>query len=116
MSENRPWHCQVCCDISYGPVTTNVDERLVVDLDWFARVEPRFENYVTFSDEFKDMYDMPQPTFHFQTTKEEQENCREMMDDMCKAAKALGSFLPGSEPHLWESGASRHTTVCNAII
>ena len=116
MSENRPWHCQVCCDISYGPVTTNVDERLVVDLDWFARVEPRFENYVTFSDEFKDMYDMPQPTFHFQTTKEEQENCREMMDDMCKAAKALGSFLPGSEPRLWEPGASRHTTVCNAII
>ena len=96
-------------------MTPNVDERVVVDLHWFGRVEPRFENYVTFSDEFKDMYDMPQPTFHFQTTKEEQEKCQEMMDDMCKAAKALGSFLPGSEPRLLEPGQSLHTTVCNCL-
>jgi len=111
VSDSRPWHCQVHRDaFSYGEVAPNIDTRLIVDLRWFGRVNPRHENHVTFSHTNRDTFGMPQPTFHFKTTKEEGEQIHEMMNDMCKAAGALGGFLPGSEPSFQKPGLALHLT------
>ena len=112
VSEKRPWHCQVHRDaFSYGEVAPNVDTRLIVDLRWFGKVEPREENRVVFSHTNKDLFDMPQPTFHFKMTKEEGKISHLMMADMCYAANALGGFLPGSEPSFQKLGLALHITV-----
>ena len=112
VSDDRPWHCQVHRDaFSYGEIAPNIDTRLIVDLRWFGRVEPRKENCVVFSTTNKDTFDMPQPTFHFKMTKEEGKVSHNMMDDMCHAAAGLGGFLPGSEPSFQKPGLALHITV-----
>lgn len=110
--KKRPWHCQVHRDaFSYGGIAPNIDTRLIVDLRWFGKVQPRKENCVVFSTTNKDNFGMPQPTFHFKMTKEEGEIAHDMMEDMCHAATALGGFLPGSEPSFQEPGLALHITV-----
>ena len=89
VSENRPWHCQVHIHrdaFSYGEVGPNIDTRPIVDLRWFGRVKPCYENCVDFSHTNRDTFGMPQPTFHFRMTKEEGDEVHKMMTDMCKAA------------------------------
>ena len=84
MSEGRPWHCQVHRDsFSYGEVAPNIDTRLIVDLCWFGKVEPREENCVVSSTTNKDIFGMPQPIFHFKMTEEEGKIAHDVMDDMC---------------------------------
>lgn len=96
---------------SYGGIAPNIDTRLIVDLRWFGRVEPRKENWVEFSTKYKDTFEMPQPTFHFRMTEKEGEIAHKMMEDMCYAASALGGFLPGAEPAFQKPGLSLHITV-----
>ena len=114
MSEERPWHCQVHRDaFSYGGVAPNVDTRLIVDLRWFGKMKPCFENRVEFSreDDNKDTFGMPQPTFKVNLSKEDSNNAHVMMKDMLVAAKNLGGFLPGAEPSFQKPGLDLHTTV-----
>ena len=96
-------------------VAPNIDTRLIVDLRWFGRVNPRYENCVEFSHMNRDTFGMPQPTFHFKMTKEEGKEVHKMMTDMCKAATALGGFLPGSEPSFQKPGLALHITVSTRL-
>lgn len=100
VSEDRPWHCQVHCDLPYDGMTPSpdIDSRLIVDLRWFGLVDPRPENRVRFSDTARDLLGMPQPSFEFSLSDDDRERQRRMMRDMRRAASALGAFLPGSEP------------------
>ncbi|OOC57221.1 hypothetical protein NOSIN_14315 [Nocardiopsis sinuspersici] len=118
-STKRPWHCQIHRDaFSYGAVPPNIDTRLIVDLRWFGLSRPRASNRVEFSERYRegdtlkfrnvDSFDMPQPTFHFQLTKQERHTAGEMMADMVRVASHLGGFMPGSEPQFLVPGLPLH--------
>ena len=87
-----------------------MDTRLIVDLRWFGRSTPRHENCVTFEDKYKDIFGMPQPTFHFQLSKRDSEEAGLMMGEMCNVATKLGGYLPGVEPSFLEPGTALHIT------
>ena len=116
MSENRPWHCQVHRDaFSYGGVAPNVDTRLIVDLRWFGKMTPSYDNYVSFASDNRDTFGMPQPTFHVKLSDDDAELSHKMMEDMLVAAGSLGGFLPGAEPSFQELGQSLHITVSEVL-
>jgi pyranose oxidase len=109
VSTGRPWHCQIHRDaFHYGDLAPNVDNRLIVDLRWFGICEPRAENRVTFSDDYRDLMGMPQPTFEFSLSETDRERQHPMMLDMLRAAGSLGGFLPGSEPQFVAPGLPLH--------
>jgi pyranose oxidase len=109
VSEERPWHCQIHRDaFSYGDLAPNVDSRLIVDLRWFGIVQQQKENRVEFSLDNLDIFGMPQPTFHFSVNDDDAKTHHTMMEDMLRAAGALGGFLPGSEPQFMIPGLTLH--------
>ena len=55
----------------------NVGDRIIVDLRWFALIEPRPENLVKFEPDKYDMRGMPQPTFEFELTPDDARNASE---------------------------------------
>jgi len=110
VSEGRPWHCQIHRDaFSYGELAPNVDGRLIIDLRWFGLNEQCWENRVIFHDDVHDVYGMPQPTFEYRLrSMDERNQHHNMMEDMLRAAAALGGFLPGSEPQFMTPGLTLH--------
>jgi pyranose oxidase len=109
LSDGRPWHCQVHRDsFAYGELPADIDDRLVVDLRWFGRVDPNPDNRVTFADDLNDTYGMPKPIFDFRLSADDRRRSHLMMNDLCDAAGALGGFLPGAEPRFMPLGSSLH--------
>ncbi|KAI0265047.1 pyranose 2-oxidase [Gloeopeniophorella convolvens] len=128
-SQDTPWHVQVHRDaFSYGDVGPKVDPRLVVDLRFFGKTDVNRNNLVSFESGnpafpgrppwdtkdlkpgVSDIYGMPQPTFEFVHSDEDQRRNDRMMSDMCRAASFLGSYLPGSNPQFLEPGLALHIT------
>ena len=99
----------------FGRIDPNIDPRLVLDLCWFGRSSPRKENCVTFDEKHKDIFGMPQPTFHFQISKRDSEEQTLMLEEMCMVAKKCGEYLPGSEPRILKPGTSIHITVSTVL-
>ncbi|TDV56037.1 GMC oxidoreductase [Actinophytocola oryzae] len=100
VSRDRPWHCQIHRDLPYADTAPNaeIDNRLVVDLRWFGLVDPSPANRVWFSDTEQDVFGLPRPGFEFSLSDQDRERQHRMMADLRRAAAALGSYLPGSEP------------------
>ena len=68
-STEYPYHTQIHRDaFSYGDVGPQIDQRVVVDLRYFGKIDVKESNYVSFSDKDRtgrintDTYGMPQPT------------------------------------------------------
>lgn len=107
----HPYHCQIHRDAfpySILPSNLGVDHRAIIDLRWFTRKELRFEDHISFSDKYVDLYGMPQITFHYTLSEADQHTVHAAIEDMTKAAGALGGFLPGAEPIVLASGSSLH--------
>lgn len=106
---DQPWHTQIHRDaISYGAVAPNIDKRTIVDLRFFGPVEPRKDNSITFTTDIKDVYGMPQPTFHFTLGDTDRGLSQRMMTHMQEVAGVLGGYLPGSEPQFMGPGLALH--------
>ncbi|KAG8688771.1 Pyranose 2-oxidase, partial [Ceratobasidium sp. 394] len=110
-SPEYPYHTQLHRDaFSYGDVGPQIDHRVVLDIRFFSRVDVRESNYVSFSDKDRygrtntDVYGMPQPTFHFQQSRDDEQRAQRMMKDMCDTANILGSYLPTALPQFLPRG------------
>lgn len=109
ISKEREWHCQIHKDaFHYGALPADVDDRLIVDLRWFAIIDPQFDNRVTFEADIFNEFGMPQPTFEFKYGESDAMRMHNMMTDMIGAAQALGGILPGAEPRIMPSGLCLH--------
>lgn len=107
----HPYHCQIHRDaFPYSTLSGDlgIDHRAIIDLRWFLRKEPRYDDHITFSDKYADLYGMPQVTFHYTYTEADQQAINDAFSDITKAAAALGGYLPGVEPHILPRGSSLH--------
>ncbi|KAF4913613.1 Pyranose 2-oxidase [Colletotrichum viniferum] len=109
LTKEYPWHTQIHRDaFGYGQIPAGIDQRVIVDLRWFGYTNPSYKNHVSFSDEIKDGFGMPQPTFHFEIDPEDADHTRRMITDMVDVARCLGGFLPGAEPKYLPAGSALH--------
>jgi pyranose oxidase len=107
----HPFHCQIHRDAfpySILPGNLGIDHRAIIDLRWFTRKEIRFQDHMSFSEQYVDMYGMPQITFHYTLSQEDEITIQSAMTDMARAGEALGAFLPGAEPQILARGSSLH--------
>jgi pyranose oxidase len=107
----HPFHCQIHRDAfpySILPGNVGIDHRAIIDLRWFTRKEIRFQDHISFSSKYVDMYGMPQITFHYTMSQQDQQTIQAAMSDMAKAAESLGAYLPGAEPQILARGSSLH--------
>ncbi|KAG8739004.1 Pyranose 2-oxidase [Ceratobasidium sp. 414] len=88
-STEYPYHTQLHRDaFSYGDVGPQIDHRVVLDLRFFGRVDVRESNFVSFSDKDQrghtntDVYGMPQATFHFRRSSDDEQRAQKMMKDI----------------------------------
>ena len=112
VSEERPWHAQIFREaFQFDPLVPTVDSRLIVDLKWFGMVNPNRSNRVKFESDIMDRMGMPQPTFEFKLSPEDENREEQMMQHMLEVAGELGEILPGenSKARRIPLGASTHT-------
>ncbi|QRW11609.1 GMC oxidoreductase [Ceratobasidium sp. AG-Ba] len=105
-STEYPYHTQIHCDaFSYGDIGPEIDHRVVVDIRFFAREDIQESNRITFSNTDRDgrpntdLYGMPQATFHYERSRDDEQRAQKMMKDMCDVSSILGSYLPTALPH-----------------
>ncbi len=105
----RPWHCQVHVDtFPYGDLPVGVDPLSVVDLRSFGVIEPRLENRMLFEVGRRSPHGMLQPRFEFALSDDDASRLEAMKSDMENVARALGSYVRGSEPRVMPLGAALH--------
>ncbi|CAF1252951.1 unnamed protein product [Rotaria sp. Silwood1] len=109
VTKDQPWHVQIHKEAFFSEKWhTSIDSRLILDIRYFSRVEPRKENFVTFEENIFDVMSLPQPTFTFNLNQKEKNEIHLMMKEMTELANHLGPFLPGAEPKILPLGTSVH--------
>lgn len=74
------------------------DVRLGLSLSWYGRVQPVPENRITFSNQYKDRFGMPQITIEYRLSQDDMAEARLMLADLTDVASKLGVFAPMSRP------------------
>jgi len=109
LAAGRPFHSLLLADTYDGRLLEGgLDERLLLNLYWYALAEPRRENRITWSAERCDLHGLPQPTFHYTLSPEARARNREMLADLKEVGGLLGRFLPMAPPQLLPAGRSMH--------
>ena len=75
---------------------------------WGFRKWPRSEDRVEFSEERRDAFGMPALTIHYELTERELLEQERALENVERAAAALGTFVPGGEPRVTPPGSSLH--------
>jgi pyranose oxidase len=60
--------------------------------------DPVETNRVSFEDDLNDVFGMRKATFEFSLSEDDRRRAHDMMEDMVRAAGALGGYLTGAEP------------------
>ncbi|HEY8981596.1 MAG TPA: GMC oxidoreductase [Streptomyces sp.] len=109
VSNQHPYHALLLCDgYDAAALEGRVDERLVLSLYWYCRMEPRRENRLLFRAGVSDAFGLPQPTFRYALGPEDRARRQAALAEVETAGGLLGTFLPGRGPQLLSAGASMH--------
>ena len=89
-TRQAPWHGMVLRDVGAGAPEEPVEERRLVELQFFAPVEPRPEHRMTLDGE--------RPRFAVELTARDREVLEAMRADVVAIGRALGRWRRGCEP------------------
>jgi choline dehydrogenase-like flavoprotein len=85
-----PWHGMVLRDVGAGAPQEPADERRLIELQFFAPVEPREEHHMSL--------DGPRPRFAVELTPADRATMEAMHADVLAIGAALGRWRQGCEP------------------
>ena len=105
----HPFHGQVM-QLDASPVDLGVEDPsgVVVGLGWFCAKDIRAEDRLEFDDSHLDSFGLPSITIRYRLTDRDRARIEAAMAQQCRAAQALGGFIPRGEPRLLPAGASLH--------
>jgi pyranose oxidase len=106
---DHPYHGQVMqLDASPVQLAGAGETGAVVGLGWFCRKQLRAEDRVELSDDETDAYGMPAMRIHYELSDADRDAIAGAIDQLRRAASALGDFLPDAGPRLLPAGSSLH--------
>jgi C-glycoside oxidase len=103
-SSSHPWHAMIARDIFPVPSPEQVHENRLIDMQFFAPIEVREENRMSF--------DSSSPRFSVQLTKRDEHLLNRMVEDQHELAKLLGRFREGCVPFFLPSGMAHPMGTC----
>jgi choline dehydrogenase-like flavoprotein len=103
-SSSHPWHAMIARDIFPVPSPEQVHENRLIDMQFFAPIEVREENRMSF--------DSSSPRFSVQLTKRDEHLLNRMVEDQHELAKLLGRFREGCVPFFLPSAMAHPMGTC----
>jgi pyranose oxidase len=94
--------------LNLGNILGSIDQRLVVGLFWFAPNEQRWDNHLSFSSRYRDLFGMPQITFHYTLSESDRLFANRALEDLAFAAQQVGGCVPTQQPQVLARGSSYH--------
>ncbi len=89
-TRRAPWHAMVLRDIGAGTPSEPVEEGRLVELQFFAPIEPRLQHHMTL--------DGPTPRFAVRLADGDRATLAAMRDDLLAVGAALGRWRAGCAP------------------
>jgi len=111
VQKERPWQAVIelsALTLCLQNDIYKVDNRLVFSFHSFGQMSPHPDNRIVFSEKYKDMYEMPQPTLLYKYSDRDKKLLHNVIVDQENLAHVLGGFIPGGAPQILEPGKATH--------